>query len=160
MSPLSLVVAWAENQVIGKDGKMPWHFTEDMKHFKRVTTGHAVIMGRKTHESIGMVLPGRRNIVLSRNKAYESEGCDVAHSWALALNLAREKDSDPRVIGGAEIYRMALPHVTTFHVTRVGLAVEGDTHFPYLDFTRLALREHRKGETPELTFQRYERRHT
>ena len=158
MVRLSLVVAWAEGQVIGKDGTMPWHYAEDMKHFKRVTMGHAVLMGRRTHESIGMVLPGRRNIVLTRDATYASEGCDIAYGWPEALAIARRDDDDPRVIGGAEIYRLALPDVTTMYVTRVARAVAGDTHFPRVDFTRFALRAQRRGEAPELLFQRYERK--
>jgi dihydrofolate reductase len=131
--PLALVVAVSDNGVIGSGGGIPWHLPEDLKHFKRVTMGHAILMGRKTHESIGRPLPGRRNIVVSRNPHFVAPGCEVAPDLSTALDLARAGgDSEPRVIGGGELYRLALPLATRVHLSRVHMEVSGDTTFPEL----------------------------
>lgn len=135
-----LVVARAENGVIGKDGAMPWHLSEDLRRFKRITVGKPVIMGRKTFESIGKPLPGRHNIVLTRQAGWRAEGVTVAANLAEAIAAA---GLDPRaradaimVIGGAEIYAQALPSATRIELTEIHAAPEGDTYFPQLDPSR------------------------
>ncbi|MGB8223815.1 MAG: dihydrofolate reductase [Polyangiales bacterium] len=129
-APLALIAAVARNGVIGKDGTLPWHLTEDLKRFKKTTVGHAVIMGRKTHDSIGRPLPGRRNIVISRAAGAVFSGCEAARNLDEAIALARSTDPCPFVIGGASIYEEALPLATELHLTTIDEDVEGDTHFP------------------------------
>ena len=147
MKPLALVVAMTPDRVIGKDGGMPWHIPEDLKHFRRVTMGHAIIMGRKTHESIGRPLPKRRNIVITRSRERAFEGCDVAHSLDEAIALARAGgDDEPRVVGGGAIYTMALPLATKLFLTEVDLDVAGDTFFPAYDPDSWREVDRREGE--------------
>ena len=135
------------DRVIGKDGGMPWHIPEDLKHFRRVTMGHAIIMGRKTHESIGRALPRRRNIVITRKRDAVFEGCDVAHSIEDAIAMARAGgDDEPRIVGGGVIYEAALPLATKLYVSEVALDVEGDTHFPRFDPEQWTETERRTGE--------------
>jgi dihydrofolate reductase len=149
--PLALVVAIAKGRVIGKDGGLPWHIPEDLRHFRRVTMGHAILMGRKTWDSIGRALPGRRNIVITRNRGLKLEGADVVHSLEEAVALAREEgDSEPRVIGGASLYEAALPLATRIYLTEVDLEVEGDTFFPELEQSRW--RETDRREQEKLSF--------
>ncbi|KPK54346.1 MAG: hypothetical protein AMJ63_03395 [Myxococcales bacterium SG8_38_1] len=149
-APLAMIVAVARNAVIGKAGDLPWHIPEDLKHFKKTTSGHAIIMGRKTHESIGRALPKRRNIVVTRSGA-TFEGCETATSLDEAIALARATDPCPFVIGGASLYLEALPLATELHLTTLDEDVEGDTHFPteLPDFVEV---ESRKGETAGVTF--------
>ena len=131
MKPLSLIAAMSENRVIGRDGDLPWHLPDDMKWFVQKTRGHAVIMGRANFESIGAKpLPGRRNIIVSRNPDYEVAGVEVVPSIERAIELAREGDGEPFIIGGEAIYRLALPYVTRMYLTLVHGEVEGDRHFP------------------------------
>jgi dihydrofolate reductase len=147
MKPLALVVAMTSDRVIGRDGDMPWHIPEDLKHFRRVTVGHAIIMGRKTHESIGRPLPKRRNIVLTRNADVRFDGCEVAHSLDEAIHLARNGgDDEPRIVGGGAIYEMALPLATKLFLTEVDLDVEGDTFFPVYDPSEWREVDRREGE--------------
>ncbi len=127
-APLTLIVAIADGGVIGKDGGLPWRIPEDLKHFKAETMGHAIIMGRKTHESIGRALPGRRNIVVSRSQK-SFEGCEAAESLEAAIASARTTDDEPRVIGGAAIYQAALPLATKILLTEVHRPMEGDAFF-------------------------------
>ncbi len=147
MNPLAMVVAMTPDRVIGKDGDMPWHIPEDLKHFRRVTMGHTIIMGRKTHESIGRALPRRRNIVITRNPDAHFEGCDVAHSLEAAIAMAREGgDDEPRIVGGGAIYALALPLATKLFLSEVDLDVEGDTHFPPYDPSRWLETDRRAGD--------------
>jgi dihydrofolate reductase len=155
-APLALIVAVARNGVIGKAGDLPWHISEDLKHFKRTTSGHAVIMGRKTHESIGGALPKRRNIVVTRSGA-SFEGCETAGSLDEAIALARTTDPCPFVIGGASLYLEALPLATEVHLTTIDEQVDGDTYFP-TDLPDFEEVEARAGETPGVTFKRLQRR--
>lgn len=127
MKTLSLIYAVAENHVIGRAGALPWRLPADLKHFKEITHGHPIIMGSRTFESIGRPLPGRQNIVLTRNASYKADGVVVAHSLDDALNKA--EDDDIFVIGGAQIYEMTLPHATQIFETRVHATVQGDTFF-------------------------------
>lgn len=129
---ISLIVAVAENGIIGTGGTMPWHITEDFAHFKAVTLGHSVVMGRKTYESIGRPLPRRRNIVITRNSDLRIEGCEMATSLEGALAMC-EGEEEVFVIGGGEIYRQAMPLSDKLYITHVGVEVEGDTRFPTID---------------------------
>jgi len=153
MNDLAIVVAMNPSRVIGVDGDLPWRMREDLRHFKKTTMGHAIIMGRKTWDSIGRPLPGRRNIVITRNTELQIAGCDVVHSLEAAIDLARKEGDDcPMVIGGATIYAAALPQVTTIYLTEVEIDVDGDTLFPELDRSVWIEVERRKGNTPELSF--------
>lgn len=127
-----LIVAMTRDGLIGKDGHLPWHEPEDLKHFKRTTTGHAIIMGRRTWESIGRPLPDRRSIVVSRTKGYAAAGADVVNSVDAALDLCRGRNEEKAfIIGGAQLYRDSFHVVDEMMVTwieRTGLI--GDTYFP------------------------------
>lgn len=139
-----LVVAAAENGVIGREGKMPWHIREDLQRFKRLTLGHPVVMGRKTWESLGKPLPGRVNLVVTRQPGYQAEGARVVASLDDALALAAKDDPLVFVIGGGEIYRQALPRADRVELTRVRQRVEGDATFPDLgpEWRETAREEH------------------
>lgn len=126
---IHLVVAVAENGAIGKDNQLLWHLPDDLKQFKKLTSGHTVVMGRKTYESIGKPLPNRTNVIITRNENYEAPGCIVVSS----LEQAIQTESDVYIIGGAEIYQQALPFTDRIHLTEVQASVEGDTFFPKLD---------------------------
>jgi dihydrofolate reductase len=132
---IALIVAVAENGVIGRDGKLPWRIPEDMKWFRERTQGRPLIMGRKTWESFPKrPLPGRTNIVVTRDKAYRAEGGVVVSSLDAALDVAcGEAPEEIMVIGGAEIYRAALPFARRIYLTSVHGEIEGDTHFPAID---------------------------
>jgi dihydrofolate reductase len=129
---LSLIVAFAKNQVIGVNNTLPWHLPEDLKRFKALTTGHHIIMGRKTYESLGRLLPGRTTVIVTRNKHYKVEGALIAHSLQAAWILAAG-DSEPFVIGGAELYKEGLNLATKLYITEVKAEFEGDAFFPELD---------------------------
>ena len=135
---LSLIVAMAENRVIGLDNTLPWHLSEDLKYFRRTTTGHCIIMGRNTWESIGRPLPNRRSIVVTSNPDYVAEGANVVTSLpaakARAVELSAELGvNEAFVIGGARLYADALEQAECFHLTRVHAKVEGDTLLPEFD---------------------------
>ncbi|MEQ1518926.1 MAG: type 3 dihydrofolate reductase [Usitatibacteraceae bacterium] len=140
---LSLIVAMAKNRVIGERNQMPWHLPADFAYFKKVTLGHPVIMGRKTFESIGRALPGRQNIVVSRNPSFSAAGIEVASSLTEAI--AKCQDDDVFVIGGATLYAEALPRVSRVYLTEVEASPAGDTLFPvlHLDDWREVSRERR-----------------
>jgi dihydrofolate reductase len=157
LAPLALIVAAARNGVIGKDGGLPWHLPEDLKHFKRTTTGHAIIMGRKTHESVGRPLPKRRNIVVTRQPGAQFPGCETANGLDEAIALARATDECPFIIGGASLYLAALPLATELHVTTIDEDVEGDTHF-LEDLSEFVEVDRRDGETEGVTFRLLRRR--
>lgn len=128
---VSLIVAVAENGVIGQDGRLPWVLPDDLRHFKRVTMGHTLIMGRKTFDSIGRALPGRHTIVLSRDPSFTA--VDVTSTRDLPTAIAAAASDDVFVIGGASVYREALLVADRLYVTRVHATVEGDVHFPPVD---------------------------
>jgi dihydrofolate reductase len=132
MSRLALVVARAANNVIGSRGSIPWHIPEDLRHFRAVTLGNPCIMGRRTWESLPRKpLPGRLNIVVSREPAYNASGASVVGSFEAALKSAqREEPAEIAVIGGAEIYRAALPLADVIHLTEIDAVFDGDTYFP------------------------------
>lgn len=158
--PLILVVAVAENGVIGRDNQLLWRIRTDLKRFRELTMAKPMIMGRKTFDSIGKPLPGRETIVLTRDKAFAVPGVHVAHSWDEAVlkggELAKAMGADAvAVVGGAEIYRIALPHVRTIYLTEVAASPEGDAFFPAFDrsqFREAARIAHPKGPDDEYPF--------
>lgn len=158
---LVLVVAAAENGVIGKDGAMPWHLPADLRHFRRITMGKPVIMGRKTWHSIGRPLPGRQNIVLTRDRAFHGTGATIVSSLDEALAAAGAA-AEAMVIGGAEIYALARPLATRIELTRIHAAPEGDTYFPEPEaslWVETAREDHAAdGEAPAHSFLSYARR--
>ena len=135
---LALICAMAENRTIGRNNSLPWHLSEDLKYFKRTTMGNCIIMGRKTWESIGRALPGRTNIVISSNPGFKAEGARVVGSLDEATNLAKsisiiDGSEEAFIIGGAGLYKEALPHAQRFHLTRVHAEVDGDTFLAEFD---------------------------
>ncbi|WP_396588329.1 dihydrofolate reductase [Bermanella sp. R86510] len=137
---LALMAALAENRVVGINNSLPWHLPEDLKYFKRTTSGKAIIMGRKTYESIGRPLPNRTNIVISRNPNFIAEGTKVVQTLEQAIELARHVNEingvdEVVVIGGATIYELALPLVDRLYMTHVHAEVEGDAYFPEVDYS-------------------------
>ena len=128
---LSIIVAKAKNNIIGKDNKLIWDLPEDLKHFKEITTGHTIIMGRKTFESIGRVLPNRKHIVFSQNPDFkvDDENVEVVHSL-LEIQSLIEAEEEAFVIGGAMIYNLLMPYVDKMYVTQINKEFEGDTFFP------------------------------
>jgi len=126
---LSLIAAMAKDRVIGKDNAMPWHLPADLRHFKAVTLGKPVVMGRRTFESIGRPLPGRRNLVISRNPQWQVEGVEVASSLEAALALLADCD-EVMIIGGGQLYTEALPRADRLYLTYIDAQLSGDTHFP------------------------------
>lgn len=129
---VSIVAALARNRAIGRDNTMPWRLPEDLKRFKRLTMGHTVIMGRKTFESIGSPLPGRSNIVITRSRDWSPSGCVVVHSLEAALTASAES-REAFVIGGAQIYALAMPYTQHLYMTEIERDFEGDTFFPEID---------------------------
>ena len=129
---VSIIVAASANNVIGVDGDLPWHLSEDLKRFREITMGKPMIMGRLTYESIGRALPGRRSIVLSQQRDFTAQGCELAGSPGEALEIAGKVD-EVMVIGGGKIYAQMLPFVNRVYLTRVHCEIEGDTFFPSLD---------------------------
>ncbi|GLR72548.1 type 3 dihydrofolate reductase [Agaribacter marinus] len=127
---VSIIAAMAKNRIIGKDNQMPWHLPADLKHFKSVTLGKPVLMGRKTYESIGKALPGRTNIVISRNVEYKLDDARVVESVEEAMSLASTLSSEVMVIGGGAIYEALLPKATHLYLTFIDLSTDGDTVFP------------------------------
>ena len=128
---LTIVVAVADNGVIGHNNTLPWHLPADLAHFKRITMGKPILMGRKTHESIGRALPGRLNIVLTTQPDYLAEDCRVVHSVDEAVALVEDEGGDEiMVIGGARLYQEVLPRADVVYLTRVHGEVDGDTLFP------------------------------
>ncbi len=161
-----LVVAAADNGVIGKDGAMPWHLPADLRRFKRITTGKPVIMGRKTFESIGKPLPGRHNIVLTRDPRWRAPGATLAPNLAEAIAAAgldpRARADELMVIGGAEIYALARPIATRIELTRIHVSPDGDTWFldpDPADWREAAREDHAAdGDAPAHSFLTYVRR--
>jgi dihydrofolate reductase len=131
-SCLSIIVAMAKNRTIGIDNTLPWRIPADLQHFKKLTMGHHMIMGRKTFDSIGKPLPGRTTVVVSRNRSLKIAGCIIAHSLEEAL-AACAGDDEIIIVGGAELYAQALPLVDTLYITEIQQDVEGDAHFPEFD---------------------------
>ncbi|WP_079419993.1 dihydrofolate reductase [Thiomonas intermedia] len=135
MTQLILIAAVARNGMIGKDGGMPWHLPADLQHFKRLTLGHPILMGRRTWDSLGRPLPGRRNIVVSRQPGWQAAGAEHAESLEAALQRVAG-DALAFVIGGAQLYAQALPLADALELTEIDQAFEGDTRFPDWDRSR------------------------
>ncbi|CAM4233169.1 dihydrofolate reductase [Bacillus manliponensis] len=127
---ISLLVAMDKNRVIGKDNDLPWRLPADLAYFKTVTMGHHIIMGRKTFESIGRPLPGRTNVVITRNKDYKVEGCQVIHAIDDVKKMSEETNEELFVIGGAEIFKEVLSFADRLYITKIEEEFEGDTFFP------------------------------
>ena len=164
--PVTLVVAAADNDVIGRGNALPWDLPADLRHFKRRTLGRPVLMGRRTFESIGRPLPGRRTLASTRDPAYSADGVRVVHSLDEALELAADialidGSEELMVIGGAEIYAQALPRASRISLTRVHVMPEGDTWLPPIDWScwrEVAREEHaQEGSQPAHTFLEYTR---
>lgn len=161
---LSAIVAMAANRVIGANNQLPWRLPADLARFKKLTMGHALVMGRKTYESIGRPLPGRTMIVLTRQRAYAPEGVKVAHSVDEALALA-PGDDEIFITGGAELYAQTMDRLDRLYLTRIDRDFPGDTHFPEVDLSawRLLEQEQHPASTPDAlpyAFLTYERQHS
>ena len=131
---LAIIVAVAENNVIGKDNQLIWHLPADLKHFKTLTMGHPMIMGRKTFDSIGKALPGRTSIIITRQPNYTAEGCLMVHSLEQAITEAGKLGSgEVFVVGGAEIYQQSIPVSDKIYLTEIHHSFDGDTFFPKID---------------------------
>ncbi|MDH3413257.1 MAG: dihydrofolate reductase [Gammaproteobacteria bacterium] len=128
---VSLIVAMAQNRVIGRNNALPWRLSPDLKRFRRITMGHPIVMGRKTYESIGRPLDGRKNIVISRNPDFRPDGVTVASSIDQALALA--SDNEIMIIGGADIYKQTLPRADRIHFTLIHESFDGDAYFPEIN---------------------------
>lgn len=150
---ISIIVAYAANRVIGRDGKMPWHLSDDLKRFRQLTMGHHIVMGRKTWESIGRLLPGRKHIIVSRQSGYEVAGAQVVTSIEAAITAARG-DDQVFVIGGGEIYAVALPLAQRILATEIEQEFEGGAHFPKIDLSgwRETARERRQDPASGLRY--------
>lgn len=135
MTILSMIVAHADNRIIGKDNDMPWHLPADLAYFKKTTLGKPVVMGRKTYESIGRPLPGRQNIVITRDANYQAEGVTTATSVEQAIMLAGSVE-EVMVIGGGAIYEHCLPSAERLYITHINHDIEGDTYFPFYDLEK------------------------
>jgi len=161
---VSLIAAVARNGTIGRAGGLPWRLPDDLRRFRRLTTGHHVIMGRRTHASIGRALPDRTNVVVSRNPAYRADGCVVVPSLEAALDAARAAgEEEAFVIGGAEVYAAALPRADRVYLTEVEADVDGDVAFPELEaseWLESAREPHRSDErhAHDFTFRVLDRR--
>jgi len=160
---ISIIVAMADDRVIGRDGQLPWHLPADLKHFKQTTMGKPILMGRKTYESIGRPLPGRTNIVITRDSTYTAEGCVVVTSIEAAMAAAGEQD-EVMVVGGAELYRQLLPRAETLYMTRVHAVFDGDIRFPVIsnsDWHQVARSDYEADENNphDYSFIRLERIH-
>lgn len=147
---LSIIVAMARNRTIGVNNTLPWRCPEDLKHFKALTMGHHMIMGRKTFDSIGKPLPGRTTVVVTRNTDLSIDGCVVVHSLQEAV-AAGAGDAEVFIVGGAELYHQALPLVDTMYITEIQQDVDGDAHFPAFDMAdwEEISRDARSQESPQ-----------
>jgi len=159
---ISIIVAMAQNHTIGINNTLPWRCPEDLKHFKALTMGHHMIMGRKTFDSIGKPLPGRTTVVVTRNPELKIDGCIVTHSLQEAI-AACAGDDEIFIVGGAELYSQALPLAQTLYLTEIQQDIQGDAHFPALNLAewREVSREARTQDAPQplayhfLTLQRH-----
>lgn len=159
---ISMIAAMAEGRVIGEGGSMPWHLPADLQHFKKITSGHPILMGRKTFDSIGRPLPKRRNIVLTRDKSFSAEGVEVIHDFSSVTSLMKEEE-EFFVIGGATIYEQLLPKAERLYITDIHHSFNGDTFFPAIDRKNWVAISEEKGIVDEKnqyphTFLVYERK--
>ena len=151
------MAAYADNRVIGDHGRIPWHIPDDFAHFKSETLGHTLLMGRLTFDSIGRPLPGRRTIVLTRDRDWRVDGVDVVHTLEDGLALAATYDGDTVIAGGAQVYDAVMPVLTHQVLTEVHLAPPGDAHYPWFDPDEWA--ETRRISRPDLDWVWWERVH-
>ncbi|MEH6956086.1 dihydrofolate reductase [Neobacillus drentensis] len=142
---ISFIVAMDENRVIGKNNQLPWRLPEDLKFFKKVTMGHPIAMGRKTHESIGRVLPGRENIVITRQKEYRREDCTVVYSVEDFVQYCKKQSDEIFVIGGAEIFNETFDYADRLYITLIHDEFAGDTYFPEFDVSNWEMVSCEKG---------------
>jgi dihydrofolate reductase len=152
---ISIIVAMSTNRVIGADGELPWKISDDLKRFKGLTMGKPIVMGRLTWESIGRPLPGRQNIVITRQAGLVAEGCDVVASPAAALEIANDA-AEIMIIGGSQIYELFLPKAARLHVTQVHAEIGGDAFFPPIDEAEWRLTDseaHAASEANEFAFE-------
>lgn len=152
---ISIIVAASTNNVIGVQGDLPWKLSDDLRRFKQLTMGKPIVMGRLTWESIGRPLPGRQNIIVTRQAGFVAEGCDVVDSPARALTVAGYAD-EIMIIGGSQIYELFLPKAARLYMTRVDADIDGDAFFPDLDeddWRLLASEAHEAGESNEYAFE-------
>ena len=140
MTHLSLIVAMDENRLIGSDNQLPWRLPADLAFFKRTTMGKPIIMGRKTYDSIGRPLPGRRNIVITRDPEFSAEGCEIVHTIEAALEGCSDHD-ELMLIGGATLYEQTLDQVSSMYITRIHHGFSGDTWFPEFDVSNWKIAE-------------------
>ncbi|MCP8968962.1 dihydrofolate reductase [Ectobacillus ponti] len=141
---ISMIAAMDENNLIGRNNALPWHLPADLAHFKRVTTGHTIVMGRNTFASIGRPLPNRRNMVLTRDPAFQAEGCEVIHSLQ---DIPQEEEVF--IIGGAKVYEQAISFADRLYITRIHETFSGDTYFPAIDSAEWELVSCEAGQTDE-----------
>ncbi|MDX5475246.1 MAG: dihydrofolate reductase [Bacillaceae bacterium] len=144
---ISIIVAYGKNRVIGKDNKMPWHLPADLRYFKETTLGKTVVMGRKTFESIGKALPGRKNVVITSQEGFNATGCEVISSFEAALQIAKEEEIF--IIGGATIYEQAIKHADLLYITYIDEQFEGDAFFPEWNKEDWILHSSEKGKREE-----------
>lgn len=149
------LAAYADNRVIGDHGRIPWHIPEDFAHFKALTLGHTLVMGRLTFDSIGRPLPGRRTIVVTRNRSWAADGVDVVYSLPDALELAASHTGDTVIAGGTQIYEQAMPLLTHQVLTEVHLSPDGDAHYPSFSLDEWV--ETRRVSRPDLDWVWWER---
>ena len=159
---ISFLWAQDENGLIGNNNDLPWSLPADLKYFKETTMGHPIVMGRKTYESIGRPLPGRTNIILTRDQDYQAEGCHVFHAREDLLEWIKEKGSEVFITGGSEIFKLFLEDADRLYVTKIGATFEGNTYFPELDWKKWRLVSAEEGPKDEKNpydyeFQIYER---
>ncbi len=148
---VTLIAAMDENRVLGKNNQLIWHLTEDLKRFKQLTTGHAIIMGRKTFESLPKALPNRHNIVITRNSNYDKEGITVCHSIEEALECTHE-DPQPFVIGGGQIYQQAIGLASAIELTLIHAQFDGDVFFPKINPNEWAIEKEEKMESNDYNY--------
>lgn len=146
---ISFIVAMDKNRVIGKNNQLPWHLPADLQFFKRVTMGHPIVMGRKTHESIGRPLPGRKNIIVTRNKEYHSQGCLVIHTIEELLDYAQKQNEEIFLIGGSELFKATFPYADRLYITKIEHEFEGDTFFPEFEQSNWNILSLEKGTQDE-----------
>ena len=148
---ITLIAAASENNVLGKDNQLIWHLPEDLKRFKRLTTGHAIIMGRKTFESLPKALPNRHNIVVTRNQNYSKEGVTVCHSLEAAIECAKN-DDQPFVIGGGQVYEQAIELSDVIELTKIHAQFEGDVFFPEIDLKKWSVEKEERMSHPDFEY--------
>ena len=151
---LSLIAAVGKNNELGNGNKLLWDLPAEMKYFRATTSGHPVIMGRKTHDSIGRILPNRRNIIITRDPSYAKEGVEVAHSIEEAVTLLEDEEGEAFIIGGAEIYKQSMPFADKLYITHVDGTFEADAFFPAIDssWQKVSEEKHEQDTENEYSF--------